>query len=420
MTVEPLWVPHDVESPIQWRVSLAKKRLRKLAGPALAIVLFVLAIRLLIREANSITWDDFVAGITGVPITQILIAAFLIALNYGLLIAYDLLALRYMARSLALGRVALVSFAGFSLGNNLGTFLAGAPIRFRLYSSWGLSPAQIIQLIAVVGLTFWSGWIFLGAMVLVWVPVPLPPNLTLPFGSQTIGFVLLGLAITYTVLCFVWRKPWPIGELHLRLPEPGLMAAQASVAAVDLLISATALYLVLPADATAPFSLVFAAYLLGIGVSMMTQVPGGLGVLELVLLTLLKGSVGDSALASVLIFRCLYYVLPLLGGMIALVSHEIYGGAIEAMHAKEHRETLLEFDDDPEKSADEKRVTESGNPYQAPPSQTFTSQTFTSQTFTSQTFPSADEDQGVLPKDSNPSASELDDSDESGRPGSTR
>lgn len=292
--------------------------------------MFTMAMRLLIREAHSITWDEFVSGMTSVPTLQIAIAAFLIALNYGLLIAYDLLALRYLAKSLPLRRVSLVSFSGFSLGNNLGTFLAGAPMRFRFYTIWGLTPAQIVKVIAVVGLTFWSGWIFLSAITLVCFPFPLPPEVPLPIGTRALGIILATIAVVYTIICLVWHKPWPIGELHLRPPQVGLMAAQASVAGVDLLISATALYLVLPVDATAPFSLVLAAYLVGIGVAMMTQVPGGLGVLELVLLTLLKGSVGDSALASVLIFRALYYVFPLIGGMIALVGYEIYGGVVEA------------------------------------------------------------------------------------------
>ena len=71
-----------------------------------------------------------------------------------------------------------------------------------------------------------------------------------------------------------------------------------------------------------------------IATSLLTQVPGGLGVLEVVLLSLLKGTVGDSVLASVLIFRLIYYVMPLLFGMVALVAHEIYGGAVEARIAK--------------------------------------------------------------------------------------
>ena len=234
-------------------------------------------------------------------------------LNYSLLTAYDLLALRYVVRSLPLRRVALVSFLGFSLGNNLGTLLAATPLRFRFYSRWGLSPSQIVVMMAILGLTFWSGLWFLGGTVLVCVPVELPEQVALPFGTRTLGAILLALAIGYLMVCCLWRKPWPIGKLHLRPPEPGLMAAQAG-GCHCFLISATALYLVLPTAESVPFAMVLGAYLVGISVSLLTQVPGVW--LDLILLTLLKGTVGDSVLASVLIFGLLYYILPLLVGMV--------------------------------------------------------------------------------------------------------
>jgi len=309
---------------------LPKKKIRAIAGPVLAFLLFMLAIRLLIHEAEEISWEDFKSGLIGVPPVYLAISAFLIALNYGLLITYDLLALRYIRRPLPLRRVALVAFIGFSLGNSLGTFLAAAPIRFRFYSRWGLNARQIVAVISIVGLTFWSGLWFLGGLVLIWVPIELPVGFPLPFGSRTLGVILLTLAISYALVCLLWRKPWPIGELHLRPPQPGLMSVQASVAAVDLVISATALYLVLPIDAVVPFALVLAAYLVAMGAALATQVPGGLGVLELILLKLLQGAVGGQVLASVLIFRILYYVVPLFFGMLTLVAHEIYGGVVEA------------------------------------------------------------------------------------------
>ncbi|TWT49169.1 Inner membrane protein YbhN [Rubripirellula amarantea] len=296
--------------------------------------MFSFAVHLLYQVAEGVSFAEFKAALLSVPPLYLCFSAFLIALNYGLLTAYDLLALRYLCRSLPLRRVALVSFLGFSLGNNLGTFLAGAPIRFRFYTRWGLSASQIVVLIAILGLTFWSGLWFLGGVVLVAFPIDLPENVPLPFGTRTLGVILLSLAIGYLIVCSVWKKPWPIGKLHLRLPEPGLMSVQASVAAVDLLISATALYLVLPEDALVPFSTVLSAYLVGIAVSMITQVPGGLGVLEVILAKLLNDSVGAGPLlASLLMFRTLYYLLPLMFGMVTLVGHEIYGGTVEARQA---------------------------------------------------------------------------------------
>ncbi len=317
---------------------LGNRKLRAVAGPVFALALFALAVRLLIHEAMSISREDFLAGVTSVPPIFLVFAVFLTAMNYVLLIGYDILALRYIRRSLPLRRVSLVAFLGFSLGNNLGTLLAAAPIRFRFYGRWGLSARQIVSLIAINGLTFWSGIWFLGGVVLIWVPVDLPPHLSLPIGTRTLGAILLTLGIAYAVVCFVWRKPWPIGELHLRPPTPGLMAVQACVAAVDLLISATALYLVLPGTAVVPFAVVLGAFLVAIAISLITQIPGGLGVLEVILLNLLKGTVGDSVLASVLIFRLIYYILPLMFGMLVLVAHEIFSGAVEAKQAK--RSTL--------------------------------------------------------------------------------
>lgn len=292
----------------------------------MAAMLFLLAVRLLVANFDR---DAFLDGLRAVPLQYVLVAVFLVALNYGLLACYDLLALRYVARALPLRRVVLVSFLGYSLGNNLGTLLAAAPIRYRFYHRWGLTHRQIVALMSVLGLTFWSGVCLLGGGVLVITPIDLPPQVGLPFGTRTLGIILLSVAAFYGLVCFVWHRPLVIRGVAMRPPTLGLAAAQASIAAVDLTISATALYLVLPAYVEVPFSNVLAAYLVGITVSLISQVPGGAGVLELILIYLIAGN-REELFASVLIFRGIYYVLPLIIGMITLVAHEIISGAAEA------------------------------------------------------------------------------------------
>lgn len=306
--------------------------LGKVAGPVFAAILFALAIRLLIGEIQNTTWAEFKSGLGSIQPLYLGFAALLIAMNYALLIAYDLLALRYICRSLPLRRVALVSFLGYSLGNNLGSLLAATPLRFRFYGRWGLTKTNIVAVLGMLALTFWSGLWFLGGLVLVIAPIQLPPEYALPFSTRVLGVLLLSMAATYLLTCWLWRRPWPVGGIKLVPPEPGLMATQASVAAVDLLISATALYLVLPVGPQIYFSLVLAAYLTAIAVAIISQVPGGLGVLEIILWFLLKDAIGDRGqlAASLLIFRALYYVLPLLFGMVTLVAHEIYAGTIES------------------------------------------------------------------------------------------
>ena len=344
---------------------MPRPKLRAIVGPVLALALFILAVRLLLHEAKHITWQEFKTGIESVRPLYLMIAAILVTLNYVLYTSYDVLGIRYLCRSLPLRRVALASFVGFSLGNNIGTLLAGSPIRFRFYSRWGLQPAQIVVLISMLGLSFWSGVWFLGGIVLILVPLELPEDVNIPFGTQTMGIILFLLFIGYFVACCVYRKPWPLGKLHLRLPRPGLMTLQTSVASLDLFISATALYLVLPGSVDVPFAPVLAAFLVGISIALLTQVPGGIGILEAILVLLLKTRAGESSeisgeaavLGAVLIFRVMYYFVPLLIGMVALVAHEIYEGVGEASQA---RRVVLEGGANPIKE------TESEDPYKPP------------------------------------------------------
>lgn len=311
---------------------MRRPKWKSLVGPIFAAVLFGLSVRLLAAELSEVSWAEFKSGLTGIRPIYLVFAAILIAMNYALLISYDLLALRYICRSLPLRRVSLVSFLGYSLGNNLGTFLAAAPLRFRFYSRWGLSHSQIAALITLLGLTFWSGLWFLGGTVLTLVPIELPPERRLPISTRALGVTLLAVWLVYLTACSVWRRPWPIYGVKVQPPPAGLMMTQTSVAAVDLFISATALYLVLPGETTVPFSLVLAAYLCGIAIALVSQVPGGLGILEAIMLYLLKDAVGAQVTASLLIFRTMYYVVPLLFGMLTLVIHEIYSGAVQRSH----------------------------------------------------------------------------------------
>lgn len=298
-------------------------RVKSAAGALFVAALLCGSFWLLYREAREAGWEELRRGLLGTPLQSLAIAAFLIALNYILLMTYDLLALRYVNRNMQLRRVALVSFLGYSLGNNLGTLIAGAPIRLRIYSRFGLRPTEILAIMAFLGLTFWAGATLLSGVTLSFVRLPLPEQLELEVGSRTLGWMMIAIWCTYALTCVLWHRPLPIFGIRVAPPQPSLMLLQSSVAVLDLTISATALFLVLPSGAVVPFAAVLAAYLLGMIAGLATQVPGQLGVLEVVLLTLLKNSADTGAvLGSLLLFRGLYYVVPLVLGTITLVVYE--------------------------------------------------------------------------------------------------
>ena len=53
---------------------------------------------------------------------------------------------------------ALASFLGYAFSNNVGAVAAGIPLRARFYSAWGVTPAQIVGIIAFLSLSFWVGF----------------------------------------------------------------------------------------------------------------------------------------------------------------------------------------------------------------------------------------------------------------------
>ena len=71
-----------------------------------------------------------------------------------------MLAFRWIGRPLALARIALASFIAFAFSHNVGlAFLGGSAVRYRMYSSWGIAPADLARAIAFNFTTLWLGFL---------------------------------------------------------------------------------------------------------------------------------------------------------------------------------------------------------------------------------------------------------------------
>src|SRR5262245_35942860 len=117
--------------------------LRRLA-PLLVLALLAGAALLLHHELRAYHYDDVRRALEATAPRQVLIALVLTALSYWILTGYDALALRYLERPLPYRRTALASFLGYVFSHNIGlSVFGGAAPRYRLYSAWGLAPAEI-------------------------------------------------------------------------------------------------------------------------------------------------------------------------------------------------------------------------------------------------------------------------------------
>lgn len=300
------------------------ERLRIWLGPLFAVLVFGAAIWLLYDELRAHSWRQIVAAVQAVPQQRIILAIALTMLNYLVLAGYDALAVRYLRHPLSAGRILLGSFVGYTMSYNFGWMLGGPTARYRLYSNWGFSAFEIVRLLAILTLTFWAGLLGLAGLVFVLDPLPIPQRLHVPLETTFwLGPVFLTVLAAYLTACTFMRRPLSWRGWEIKLPPLGLAVLQVAVAASDLLIAAGVLYVLLPAGVDISYWRFMNVFLLGVVAVIFSHVPGGVGVFELVVLTLVAPSDSSGLVGTLLVYRGVYYLLPLIGAVGLLSGSEL-------------------------------------------------------------------------------------------------
>jgi phosphatidylglycerol lysyltransferase len=299
------------------------KRLKPFFGPALALSLLAAAGWALSTQLEGHDPQEILDTLASVTPHDLLLAFGLTAVNFAVLAGYDILALRYIGHPLAHVRAAFASFAGNAFSNTIGlSTLAGSSVRYRLYTSWGLSPAEIAKIVVFTTLTLWLGLFSIGGIVFTVRPLPLPDWVTLPFRTtRPLGFFLLLPPAIYLLAASRKEPTWRIGKFELLLPEFKSALLQVTVASLDWALAAAVFYALLPHWVSPNFPLVLGAFLLGQIAGLISQVPGGLGVFESCLIFLLTPRIPAPTLFATLVtYRLVYYAAPLAvaGALLAL------------------------------------------------------------------------------------------------------
>ena len=97
-----------------------------------------------------------------------------------------------------------------------------------------------------------------------------------------------------------------------------------AVGCSDLLCAAGVLYVLLPPQAAIGFAAFAGLYLIAIAAGVISNVPGGVGVFESVLLLLFRTVPADHLLGALLAYRIIYYFVPFGLALGLLGWHEIW------------------------------------------------------------------------------------------------
>ncbi|MEA2329185.1 MAG: phosphatidylglycerol lysyltransferase, partial [Thermoanaerobaculia bacterium] len=113
-------------------------------------------------------------------------------------------------------------------------------------------------------------------------------------------------------------------QWEFELPSAGLFAAQVVTSCLDWIIAASVLYILLPDSLPLTFGRFLGIFLLAQIAGVASNVPGGIGIFEAIILVFLAPFFSASAiLAALVAFRVIYYLLPLLVAILLLATHEI-------------------------------------------------------------------------------------------------
>jgi len=194
-------------------------------------------------EMNALTWKQCIFAVLSTVVAYIALAW------------YDRIALLHLGiRNISWMFVGLCSFTTYALAHNIGaSVVSGGMVRYRAYTSKGLSPAQIAVLIALCSLTFGLGTIFVGGIVLIVEPRQLkdlggilPDFLTDPTSAHIIGVFFLTLAGIYVLGSVLGLKPLKIGGFKVEYPRAGIALRQLIAAPMELIGAAGIIYFALP------------------------------------------------------------------------------------------------------------------------------------------------------------------------------
>ncbi len=301
------------------------KNFRPYIGKCIVLFIAVLACWLLYDKLKAYSLHEIIKYITQIRPWQLCSAIFLVVLNYFILVGYDWLAVKAIGRHLPLPRVAFVSFTGCAVSYNIGAILGGTAVRYRLYSLWGFHPIDIVRLVFMLAVTFWIGAFGLAGAVFLFADLHIPPELDIdPAVIRPLGACLLGLALGYLALCWYARgRAVRIFKKEFSLPSLRIALAQTAVACSDLVVAAACMYVLLPPHAHVAFSDFLPSYLLAQVAAVLSHVPGGVGVLEVVLMHIVHGVKPEKLIGAIVVFRFFYYIIPLVIAAVLLLWNEL-------------------------------------------------------------------------------------------------
>jgi uncharacterized membrane protein YbhN (UPF0104 family) len=145
----------------QEKRSYLGKKLPGIVIPIVSTGLFLIAVWILYHEVKSFHIYEIARYFHEISLGRLSLAVMASIVSYLALTGYDNLALKHIRHTLGYGRTAFASYIGYAFSNTIGfSYISGGFIRYRFYSAWGLSAAEIARVVVfTIFSSFTGNWV---------------------------------------------------------------------------------------------------------------------------------------------------------------------------------------------------------------------------------------------------------------------
>jgi uncharacterized membrane protein YbhN (UPF0104 family) len=221
---------------------------------------------------------------------------------------------------------ALASFTSYAISFTLGfPLITAGTVRYWIYSQAGLSAGKVASLTIIAGVTFWLGMALVVGVGLTFDATAIAEiNHLEPQINMLIGAGILGALLTYLVWVSRGHRRTRLQGFRLELPGFWLTLGQMALGVIDLCAAAGVLYVLLPSHADLDYLTFVATYVFGCILGIASNAPGGIGVFEATMLKTIPVASPSALLASLLLFRVIYYLVPFVLALALLGTNESF------------------------------------------------------------------------------------------------
>ncbi|WGJ15456.1 UPF0104 family protein [Methylocapsa sp. D3K7] len=344
-------VQHDAHVHQDHAARARRRSIGQILAAVFSLAIAAFSIYVLGRAVSAVSLSALRQAIAATGADQIAGAALLTVVSFLALTGYDGLALRQLQARVPYKTTALASFTSYAISFTLGfPLITAGTVRYWIYSQVGLTASKVASLTVIAGVTFWFGMVFvLGAGLTFHASAISTINHIYPFLNMVMGIGVLGAVVAYLVWVTIRRRHISIKGFKLELPGLGLTAGQIVLGVIDQSAAAGALYVLLPNHAQLDYFTFAATYVFACILGVVSNAPGGIGVFEAAMLKAVPIASEEALLASLVLFRVIYYLVPFLFALAFLGAHEIFrrwNSLREDMSLSEE-ETVLENEMNP-------------------------------------------------------------------------